>query len=101
MAPKVKVLEPDDLGHGVCYEVRPAAKGNPTVHVIVDGERLPAFRRKPDQLAAEQVHAWFARSQGRIARCSGCRADSCIITPGAAAGTAASAAVCIAGTVAA
>ena len=55
MAPKVKVLESNDLGHGVFYEVRPAAKGNPTVQVIVDGERLPAFRRRPDSSAQEQV----------------------------------------------
>ena len=60
MAPKVKVLESNDLGHGVFYEVRPAAKGNPTVQVIVDGERLPAFRRRPDSSAQEQVRGLAA-----------------------------------------
>ena len=55
MAPKVKVLETGNLGHGVTFEVRPASKGNPTVHVTVHGERLPAFRRKPTSSAEQQV----------------------------------------------
>ena len=37
------------------FEVRPASKGNPTVHVTVHGERLPAFRRKPTSSAEQQV----------------------------------------------
>jgi hypothetical protein len=55
MPPKPKVIDSGDLGHGITYEVRPASKGSPTVHVVVDGERLPAFRRKSDASAEEQV----------------------------------------------
>ena len=57
MPPKAKVLESGDLGHGITYEVRPASKGSPTVHVVIDGERLPAFRRKSDSSVEEQIRA--------------------------------------------
>ena len=41
MAPKApKVSESGDLGRGVKYEVRPAKKGNPTVHVEIGSTRL-------------------------------------------------------------
>jgi hypothetical protein len=43
MPPKPKVIERGDLGLGITYEVRPAAKGSPTVHVVIDGQRLPPF----------------------------------------------------------
>ena len=57
MPPKPKVIESGDLGHGITYEVRPASKGSPTVHVVIDGERLPAFRRKSDFSVEAQVRA--------------------------------------------
>jgi len=57
MPPKVKVIESGDLGHGVTFEVRPASKGSPTVHVVVDGQRLPAFRLKPDASSESQVRS--------------------------------------------
>ena len=46
MAPRAKVSASGDIGHGITYEVRPAKKGSPTVHVDVAGTRLPAFRLK-------------------------------------------------------
>ena len=55
MPPKDKVSERGDLGHGITFEVRPAAKGNPTIHVIVGGQRLSTFRKKPDSSAEAQV----------------------------------------------
>ena len=55
MAPKSKVSETGDIGHGVTFEVRPAKAGKPTVHVVIDGSRLPAFRLKDGSSATEQV----------------------------------------------
>ena len=55
MAPKSKVSETGDVGHGVTFEVRPAKAGKPTVHVVIDGSRLPAFRLKDGSSATEQV----------------------------------------------
>ena len=55
MAPKSKVSETGDIGHGVTFEVRPAKAGKPTVHVVIDGSRLPAFRLKGGSSATEQV----------------------------------------------
>ena len=57
MPPKAKVIEARDLGRGVTFEVRPAIKGSPcpTVHVIVDNERLPAFCLKEGSSAEAQV----------------------------------------------
>eukprot|EP00966_Prymnesium_polylepis_P290003 6698924-Prymnesium_polylepis.1 len=56
MPPKATaVVEKGHLGRGVTFEVRPASKGSPTVHVVVNGRRLPAFRRKAGSTAEEQV----------------------------------------------
>jgi hypothetical protein len=57
MPPKPKVIERGDLGLGITYEVRPAAKGSPTVHVVIDGQRLPPFRQKADSSVEVQVRA--------------------------------------------
>ena len=55
MAPKSKVSETGDIGHGVTFDVRPAKAGKPTVHAVIDGSRLPAFRLKDGSSATEQV----------------------------------------------
>ena len=55
MPHKAKVIEARDLGRGVNFEVRPAKKGSPTVHVIVDDETLPAYRLKEGSSAEAQV----------------------------------------------
>ena len=55
MPPRAKEIEARDLGRGVTFEVRPAKKGSATVHVIVDDERLPAFRLKEGSSAEAQV----------------------------------------------
>ena len=55
MPPKAKVSELGDIGHGITFEVRPAKAGKPTVHVVVAGARLPAFRLKDGPTAEEQV----------------------------------------------
>ena len=43
MPPKPKVSASGDIGHDITFEVRPAKKGSPTVHVNVAGTRLPPF----------------------------------------------------------
>ena len=55
MAPKSKVSETGDIGHGVTFDVRPAKAGKPTVHAVINGSRLPAFRLKDGSSATEQV----------------------------------------------
>ena len=55
MAPRAKVSASGGIGHGITFEVRPAKKGSPTVHVDVAGTRLPAFRLKEGKPVEEQV----------------------------------------------
>ena len=42
-------------GHGITFEVRPAKKGSPTMHVDMAGIRLPPFRLKEGRSVEEQV----------------------------------------------